>query len=151
MRIGRVFTLFAVVTLTLWLRPGMVYAQEADISTPRVPPDQLEAAKAMENPLPPTPENIAKGKQVYEGKGTCFTCHGMSGKGDGPGGQALTPAPRDFTDPKFHQLRSDGEMFWVIKNGIDGTGMISYHPAMITDEETWQVILYEKTFNAAKQ
>lgn len=122
-------------------------AAEKDITVPRVPADQLAAAKAMKNPLPATPDNIAKGKAVFEGKGTCFTCHGMSGKGDGDAGKALDPTPRDFSNADFHKLRTDGEMFWVIKNGSAGTGMISYNPAMITDEETWQVILYERTFS----
>lgn len=137
---------------TLLLVTGLVlvsvyaHAVERDITVPRVPADQMAAAKAMKNPLPATPENIVKGKAVFEGKGTCFTCHGLSGKGDGDAGKALDPTPRDFSNPQFHGLRTDGEMFWVIKNGTAGTGMIAYNPAMITDEETWQVILYERTF-----
>jgi mono/diheme cytochrome c family protein len=137
---------------TLLLVAGLAFvsttasAAEKDVTVPRVPADQIAAAKAMKNPLPATPENIAKGKAIFEGKGTCFTCHGLSGKGDGDAGKALDPTPRDFTNPQFHSLRTDGEMFWVIKNGSAGTGMISYNPAMITDEEAWQVILYERTF-----
>lgn len=123
-----------------------VSAAEKDPTVPRVPADQIAAAKAMKNPLQGTPENIAKGKAIFEGKGTCFTCHGLSGKGDGDAGKALDPTPRDFTNAQFHGLRTDGEMFWVIKNGSAGTGMIAYNPAMITDEETWQVILYERSF-----
>ena len=122
-----------------------VYAAEKDVTVPRVPADQIAAAKAMKNPLSATPDNIAKGKAIFEGKGTCFTCHGLTGKGDGDAGKALDPTPRDFTNAQFHGLRTDGEMFWVIKNGSAGTGMISYNPAMITDEETWQVILYERS------
>ena len=123
-----------------------VYAVEKDITVSRVPPDQIEAAKAMKNPLSATPDNIVKGKAIFEGKGTCFTCHGVSGKGDGDAGKALDPTPRDFTNPQFHSLRSDGEMFWVMTNGSAGTGMIHYNPAMINDDETWQVILYERSF-----
>ncbi len=121
-------------------------AAERDITVSRVPADQLADAKANKNPLQATPENIAKGKAIFEGKGTCFTCHGLSGKGDGDAGKALDPSPRNFTNPQFHSLRTDGEMFWVIKNGSAGTGMISYNPAIITDEEAWQAILYERTF-----
>jgi mono/diheme cytochrome c family protein len=137
-------TLLLVMSLTF----VSIYASaaEKDPTVPRVPADQIAAAKAMKNPLQATPENIAKGKAIFEGKGTCFTCHGLSGKGDGDAGKALDPTPRDFTNAQFHGLRTDGEMFWVIKNGSAGTGMISYNPAMITDEETWQVILYERSF-----
>jgi mono/diheme cytochrome c family protein len=137
---------------TLLLVTGLTFvsmaasAAERDITVPRVPADQIADAKAMKNPLQATPENIAKGKAIFEGKGTCFTCHGLSGKGDGDAGKALDPSPRNFTNPKFHELRTDGEMFWVIKNGSAGTGMISYNPAMINDEEAWQAILYERSF-----
>ncbi len=129
-----------------WLGAGVVEAAERDIHTPRVSADQLAAAKAMKNPLPATPENIAKGKAIFEGKGICFTCHGVSGKGDGDAGKALDPTPRNFTNPEFHKIRTDGEMFWVIKNGSAGTGMIAYNPAIINDEEAWQAILYERSF-----
>jgi mono/diheme cytochrome c family protein len=129
---------------------GVAVAAEKDIKTPRVPAAELQKAKDMKNPLQPTPDNIAKGKAVFEGKGTCFTCHGNTGKGDGPAGAALDPAPRNFTNPEFHKVRTPGEMFWVIKNGSPGTGMISYNPAMINDEETWQVILYERSLGGEK-
>jgi mono/diheme cytochrome c family protein len=45
--------------------------------------------------------DAAAGKIVYTGKGTCWTCHGQAGKGDGPAGKALNPAPRDFSVGAF--------------------------------------------------
>lgn len=45
--------------------------------------------------------DAAAGKAVYTGKGTCWTCHGQAGKGDGPAGKALNPAPRDFSVGAF--------------------------------------------------
>lgn len=123
-----------------------VYAVEKDPLLSRVPPDQLAAAKATKNPHPATPDSVAAGKAIFEGKGTCFTCHGLSGKGDGDAGKALDPTPRNFTNPAFHAAKTDGEMSWVIHNGSAGTGMISYSPAIITDDEVWDVINYERTF-----
>jgi len=122
------------------------YAEEKDPIAPRVPGDQRAAAKAMKNPVAKTPENIAKGKAIFEGKGTCFNCHGVSGKGDGPAGQILNPSPRNFTNAKFHKARTDGEFFWVIKNGSAGTGMVPLIGTAITEEEAWYVITYERTF-----
>jgi mono/diheme cytochrome c family protein len=122
-----------------------VYAEERDITIPRVPADQRAAAKAMKDPHPATTQNIAKGKAIYEGKGTCFNCHGTSGKGDGLAGQMLNPSPRNFTNPKFHKLRTPGEMFWVIKNGSAGTGMVPLIGTAITEDEAWYVILYERS------
>lgn len=122
------------------------YAEERDPLKPRVPSDQMAEAKAMKNPVANSPENIAKGKALFEGKGTCFNCHGKEGKGNGPAGQILNPSPRDFTNCKFHKKRKDGELFWVIKNGSPGTGMVPLIPAAITEEEAWTIINYERSF-----
>ncbi|MBA5872454.1 MAG: c-type cytochrome [Nitrospira sp. CR2.1] len=133
----------AAVTL---LSVAVVGAEEKDPLKPRVAPDQMADAKAMKNPVASTPESIAKGKALYEGKGTCFNCHGKEGKGDGPAGAILNPSPRNFTNCKFHKKRKDGELFWVIKNGSAGTGMVSLIPAAITEEEAWTIINYERSF-----
>jgi len=87
------------------LSATMVGAEEKDPLKPRVPPDQLADAKALKNPIANTPENVAKGKALFEGKGTCFNCHGKEGKGDGPAGAILNPSPRNFTNCKFHKKR----------------------------------------------
>lgn len=118
---------------------------EKDPLAPRVPADQMKAAKAWKNPMPSTPENIAKGKEIFTGKGTCFTCHGNEGRGDGPAGAALDPSPRNFHNAKFPTSKTEGEMNWVIHNGSPGTGMISYAPAIITDEEAALVIVFERS------
>ncbi len=135
--------IMVMVMLSFGINPS--WAGESDIQESKVPPEQLEEAKALKNPFPATPENIAKGKDIFLGKGTCFTCHGNEGKGDGPAGAALEPAPRDFTNPEFHKVRTEGEMFWVIKNGSPGTGMIAYTPAIITEDEAWLTILFEQS------
>jgi len=121
-------------------------AEETDPLKPRVPDDQRAEAKAMKNPVANTPENIAKGKSLFENKGTCFNCHGKTGEGNGPAGAILNPSPRNFTNCKFHKKRKDGELFWVIKNGSAGTGMVSLVPSAITEEEAWTIINYERTF-----
>ena len=139
---------FARVSLGMVLATALIvsvgFSAEKDPTAPRVPADQMKAAKDWKNPMKPTPENIAKGKEIFTGKGTCFTCHGNEGRGDGPAGAALDPTPRNFHNPKL-SAKSEGEFMWVIKNGSTGTGMISYAPAIITEEEAALVILYEKS------
>jgi mono/diheme cytochrome c family protein len=61
--------------------------------------------------------------------GTCWTCHGKSGTGDGPAGAALNPPPRDFTTGEFKfDANKDGkpgepeDLFMVIKNGAAAYG-----------------------------
>lgn len=113
---------------------------------PRVPADKLAEARALTSPLPDSAEAVERGKALYEGKGTCFTCHGLSGRGDGPAGATLNPPPRNFHHRGFWRHRSEGEIFWVIKNGSPGTGMIPFGGAL-TDEEIWSLIQYERTFS----
>ena len=80
------------------LSATVVGAEEKDPLKPRVPADQIADAKALKNPVANTPESVAKGKALFEGKGTCFNCHGKEGKGDGPAGAILNPSPRNFTN-----------------------------------------------------
>ncbi|MBK5282403.1 MAG: cytochrome c [Nitrospiraceae bacterium] len=130
----------------MMLSVSVVGAEERDPLKPRVPADQMSDARANKNPVDATPENIAKGKALFEGKGTCFNCHGKNGDGQGEAGKILNPSPRNFTNCKFHKKRKDGELFWVIKNGSAGTGMVPLVPAAITEQEAWTIINYERTF-----
>ena len=99
----------------------------------------------MQNPLPDSPDVLEKGKGLYHGKGTCFNCHGKNGAGDGVAAMGLDPAPRNFRHHGFWRHRAEGEIFWVIKNGSPGTGMVGFG-AVLTDEEIWSIIQYERSF-----
>ncbi|MFZ5862652.1 MAG: c-type cytochrome [Nitrospirota bacterium] len=125
--------------------PTSVIAAERDPIQPRVPKDQMEAAKAVTNPVPMTPENVAVGEGLYRGKGTCFVCHGEKGLGDGPAAVGFDPSPRNFTNGAFHQARTDGELMWVLKNGSPGTAMVPLVGSVITEEEGWKILLYERS------
>jgi mono/diheme cytochrome c family protein len=133
-------------TALMFVVAATAVAEEKDPLKPRVPADQMADAKAMKNPTPEGEATVAKGKALFEGKGTCFNCHGKTGEGNGPAGAILNPSPRNFTNCKFHKKRKDGELFWVIKNGSPGTGMVSLTPGTITEEEAWTIIRYERTF-----
>jgi mono/diheme cytochrome c family protein len=113
---------------------------------PRVPADHLDEARALTSPLPDSPDTIEKGKALYHGKGTCFNCHGPEGAGDGPVASQLNPSPRNFQHHGFWRHRTEGEIFWVIKNGSPGTSMVGF-AGQLTDEEIWAVIQYERTFS----
>ncbi len=133
-------------TVLMFVAATAAVAEEKDPLKSRVPADQMADAKAMKNPTPEGEATIAKGKALFEAKGTCFNCHGKEGDGKGPAGAILNPSPRDFTNCKFHKKRKDGELFWVIKNGSPGTGMVSLTPGTISEEEAWTIIRYERTF-----
>ncbi len=131
-------------TATIAPPEGESVQEGFNMSRPRAPTE----ARKMLNPFPRSEEIVKKGEVLYHTKGSCNVCHGEKGKGDGGGGAMLSPPPRDFTDPGFQMLRTDGELFWSTKFGISGTGMFSYSPRMITEEETWMVIHYIRSLNA---
>lgn len=50
-------------------------------------------------------------------KTTCATCHGNTGKGDGPAAKALKPKPRDLSSKAIMSKISDQRIFDTIKKG----------------------------------
>ncbi|MBT7936041.1 MAG: cytochrome c [Nitrospina sp.] len=88
--------------------------------------------------------NAENGKKIYT-KGAkplaCKMCHGKKGDGMGKLGKALKPNPRDFTCSDTMKDVSAGQMFWVIKNGSAGTGMVA-HKKTLKDKEIWDVVKY---------
>ncbi len=108
---------------------------------------------SMKNPLPPTPDNIAKGKDLFVG--SCAPCHGMSGAGDGPAAAALNPKPADFETP-IHTKLPDGYWFWRLSKGGSVPPFNAVGSAMppwegsFTPEQRWLVILYEHSFSQTK-
>ena len=124
------------------------WAAERHMMQPRVPADKLAAARALTSPLPSSPEVVEQGKALYNGKGACFNCHGKDGGGNGPAAAKLDPAPRNFQHHGFWRHRTEGEIFWVIKNGSVGTGMVGFG-GQLTDEEIWSIIPYMRSFAGA--
>jgi mono/diheme cytochrome c family protein len=89
--------------------------------------------------------NPEEGKPIYQR--LCASCHGASGKGDGPVGQALNPRPSDFTEHMQHH--GDDHFFKVIKEGGASVGKSAAMPAwgaQLKEEEIWDVISYLRTF-----
>jgi mono/diheme cytochrome c family protein len=121
------------------------HAEERDPLKSRVPPDKLQMVKQEKNPFAATAENISKGKAVFEGKGSCFTCHGMAGNGNGPAAVGLDPSPRNFTSAAFQIAKTDGELMYVLKHGSPGTAMMPLVGSAITEEEGWLVLLYVRS------
>jgi mono/diheme cytochrome c family protein len=122
------------------------FAADQSVLQPRVPANQIEEARTWANPYPSTPETIEKGKHIFHGKAFCVTCHGRDGKGLGNIPGLVGKLPRNFTDKAWQAARSDGEIFWILKNGSPGTDMASFVPLVLTEEEAWHVLLYVRSF-----
>ena len=96
-----------------------------------------EAQAIVRNPIPPTADSVAAGQVVYERY--CLTCHGVNGRGDGPGAEGLEPPAADLS---VHvPLHGDADIFRFIANGIEGTSMVALADNL-TDEEIWHTINY---------
>ena len=104
------------------------------------PPQDLEQATIKaHNPLKPTPENIAHGKELFTN--TCTPCHGESGHGDGPVAHLLHAHgydPKNLVTGTSRNL-PDGYIYGYIRDG--GIHMPSYADAMNSDER-WDVVMY---------
>lgn len=95
------------------------------------------------NPLSSSAGAIKAGKELFLKTAqpvACVMCHGEQGDGKGLMGAALVPPPRNFTCGAMMRDISDGQLFWIIKNGSPGTGMMSF--ASLPDEQVWQLIHY---------
>ena len=129
--------------LTLW--PDPTLGSDAEVLRPRVPSHVIEEVRRWTNPLPATEENIANGKAIFLGKAFCATCHGRDGRGLGDIQGLRGKLPRNFTDQTWQAARTDGELFWILKNGSPGTDMASFVPLVLTEEEAWQVLLFVRS------
>lgn len=75
----------------------------------------------------------------------CASCHGNSGKGDGPAAAALTPKPRSLADEKYMKTLSNEYLFKIIKNGGASVGKSPLMPAwggQLKDQDIWNVVAY---------
>ncbi len=98
---------------------------------------------------PSTPESIAKGKELFAGAGNCVSCHGADGKGDGPAGAALDPAPRNLhAKAEFKYGTGDHGIYRTVFYGVDGTGMAPLE-GVLTPEQIWNVVHYVHTLQGA--
>lgn len=100
-----------------------------------LPMSRVVAARSLHNPLGPTEDNIAHGKELYATY--CAVCHGITGKGDGPVAYWLTIPPANLITSAGFQ--TDGYMYGTIRDG--GIVMPSYADAM-TPKERWQVVVF---------
>jgi len=98
--------------------------------------------------------DAAKGKTLFETN--CLSCHGATGKGDGPVGVALQPPPRDFTKGEFKfdankdgKPGEDADLMLVITNGAAAYGG---SPLMapwghLAEQDRLDLIAYVRTFH----
>ncbi len=105
--------------------------------------EQKRAGVELVNPIPDSPQTIARGKAMYEKY--CMMCHGEHGMGDG----ALVTTKKITKEipaliKDFTQKKSDGELFHVITLGSVSGFMGSYN-WQLKPEDRWKIVKYIKT------
>ncbi|MBI4904549.1 MAG: c-type cytochrome [Acidobacteria bacterium] len=93
-------------------------------------------AREMKNPVEPTPLAIAEARDHFADH--CATCHANNGSGKTQINAGLYPPAPDMRQDETQQL-TDGEIFYIIKNGIRFTGMPGWGG---DDEENWKLVLF---------
>ena len=137
------------ILLVLSLFPFVAATQEsqtpekaAAANSAPIPADAAQKA----NPVKPTPESIALGKKYYGYD--CAMCHGANG--DGKGDVAVDEKLKigDFRDPATLKDKTDGELFYVLKNGH---GQMPAEPIRLKQDELWNLINYVRSFSKKSQ
>jgi mono/diheme cytochrome c family protein len=78
------------------------------------------AARATRNPIPPTEAALAEGRAHFADH--CAGCHANDGSGKTEIGEGLYPKAPDMRSARTQDL-TDGEIFYIIRNGVRLTGM----------------------------
>jgi mono/diheme cytochrome c family protein len=96
-------------------------------------------ARQLANPVKAGPEVLSRATEHFADH--CASCHGNDGRGMTLIGRGLYPKPPDMTERATQEL-SDGELYYIIENGIRFTGMPAFgeEPDNNEDTETWDLV-----------
>ncbi len=95
--------------------------------------------KKERNPFPATAENLAAGRKQFQNY--CTSCHGETGRNETVlfATHVSPPVPR--LDSPQVQRYTDGQLKWVIANGISPSGMPAWK-GVLDESEMWEIVLY---------
>ncbi|MCC6272636.1 MAG: cytochrome c [Deltaproteobacteria bacterium] len=99
------------------------------------PEDAVKAGEELKNPVPFSPEALARGEKVYQN--FCLICHGTTGQGDGP----LIPKypnPPSLTGKTLMQY-PDGRLYHIVTMG---SGEMASYASQIRPEDRWKLVFY---------
>jgi mono/diheme cytochrome c family protein len=95
--------------------------------------------KSAKNPVASNAENLASGKEAFGHY--CVACHGMDGQNTGvPFADRMSPPLPPLTSADV-QSYTDGQLKWVIDNGVSPSGMPA-SKGTLSDDEIWSIVLY---------
>lgn len=113
------------------------------------PYNYVWAESAASQPNSKLKGNILQGRDIFNGKGACYYCHGIDGYiGRPPRLEAdtaaliakLNPSPSDLRNPGILRLKTNKERSRAIREGHPGTGM--FPDTAMTDQDLADILLY---------
>ena len=97
------------------------------------------AGKNNKNPIQASAETIESGKQVFGYY--CVVCHGRDGQNSGvPFAKSLSPPIPSLASDDV-QRYTDGQLKWIIENGISPSGMPA-SKGILGDDDMWTIVVY---------
>jgi mono/diheme cytochrome c family protein len=119
-------------------------AQQTEKPTEKTPAAKssipADAAK-LTNPVKPTAASTAQAKKTYGYD--CAMCHGSSGDGKGDLAVDMKVKMLDYRNPAALKDKTDGELFYIIKNGI---GEMPSEGDRAKPDEIWNLVIYVRSF-----
>jgi mono/diheme cytochrome c family protein len=97
-----------------------------------------KTARKLQSPVPDTPENLRDARLHFADH--CAICHANDGSCDTPFGHNLYPKPPDLRQQT--QKLTDGEIFWIIENGVRFTGMPAFGGARGSEQDSWKLVRF---------
>jgi len=98
----------------------------------------------LASPLDLSQADLEAGRAIYTSR--CARCHGDKGTG-GAAPAPDRPRPSDLTRAEL-RTHADGELYWVIANGITASGMPAF--ASLTETERWQTVAYVRSLGGVR-
>ena len=97
-------------------------------------------ARNRENPVADSPQVQADARAHWADH--CAACHANNGSGDVEMGKHMYPPAPDMRQPETQQM-TDGELFFIIQNGIRMTGMPAWGSGSQHDEQdSWKLVRF---------
>jgi mono/diheme cytochrome c family protein len=142
----------AIALIVLVCGGGLIYMKtHADGFSARAQPGALErwaarqvramatpaAAKELTNPVTASPDILAEARAHWADH--CASCHANDGSGDGMMGKRMYPPAPDMRQAATQNL-SDGELFYIIENGIRLTGMPAWGGSDHDAADSWKLV-----------
>ena len=91
---------------------------------------------SRKNPIDANPASIAEGQRLYHAT-DCALCHGKDGEGKGVLAKDVSMNTHDWRRPASLEHFTDGELFYIVTNGVRFTGMPAWD---MPDDQIWRLV-----------